>query len=373
MPKYLSIDPMAGKYLSTDPAAGKAVNLQQREAIVAPVIAGAQRRSNPLPGDPEFYGDPNAFESIRQAGMHRGTAGAAGPTAAILGSAAIGPVVGGATGIPGVIGGAARFVAARPNVAAGTVAAVPELLHGDVKGAVGTGATTALGLKGGSKFLQFLGRFKGGGSAAKMAEKIVKTESAEEILATARKRAIEEGIKKGHFTREQIDAALRQAAEAPKAATAPILRAGQRAMATNLGGKAKPGPPPTAPDKLEETLKKSLDAISKKEASVFQAPRIEVGAQRVGKAVGMTKEQVRLKAGPVLDEALGEASPILPKEPLKKIIDTMRKIPVAEREAYVARATSGKAKAQIENIRRTLEHLGLLLPVGAVAASRQEK
>jgi pyruvate/2-oxoacid:ferredoxin oxidoreductase beta subunit len=45
----------------------------------------------------------------------------------------------------------------------------------------------------------------------------------------------------------------------------------------------------------------------------------------------------------------------------------MRAIPIAQREAYVARATSGKAQWQIENIRRTLEHLGLLVPAGVAA------
>ena len=158
---------------------------------------------------------------------------------------------------------------------------------------------------------------------------------------------------------------------------------GTTTMATNLGGKAKPGPAPTPPDKLEETLRASLDAIAEKKASKgalqaiaekvetspLQGPRIQVGAQRVGRQVGMTKEQVRQQAGPVLDEVRGEASPILPIEPFRKIIDTMKAIPPAEREAYVARATSGKAKAQIENIRRTLEHLGLLLPVGAAVGA----
>ena len=158
---------------------------------------------------------------------------------------------------------------------------------------------------------------------------------------------------------------------------------GTTTMPTNLGGKAKPGPAPTPPDKLEETLRASLDAIAEKKASKgalqaiaekvetspLQGPRIQVGAQRVGRQVGMTKEQVRQQAGPVLDEVRGEASPILPIEPFRKIIDTMKAIPPAEREAYVARATSGKAKAQIENIRRTLEHLGLLLPVGAAVGA----
>jgi len=57
---------------------------------------------------------------------------------------------------------------------------------------------------------------------------------------------------------------------------------------------------------------------------------------------------------------------------LQSIIDTMRKMPMAEREAYVARATSGKAKWQVENIRRTLEHLGLLVPVGVAGAAASQ-
>lgn len=93
-------------------------------------------------------------------------------------------------------------------------------------------------------------------------------------------------------------------------------------------------------------------------------PRIDVGAQRVGREAGMTTDEVRQAAGPVLDEARGEASPILPQQALNSIIDNMRKLaPGAEREAYVARATSGKSKWQVENIRRTLEHLGLIAPV----------
>jgi hypothetical protein len=140
-------------------------------------------------------------------------------------------------------------------------------------------------------------------------------------------------------------------------------------MATNLGGVAKAGPKPTAPDDLEKALQATLDAIKAKKAGSLQPERIQVGAEKVGKAIGMTKEEVRRAAGPVLGETLGEASPILPKEPLAKIIETMKALPKTggAREAYVARATSGKTQWQVENIRRTLEHLGLLLPVGVAA------
>lgn len=159
------------------------------------------------------------------------------------------------------------------------------------------------------------------------------------------------------------------AAAQPAAAITPpaqILPDGQRAMGTNLGGVAQPGPPPTSPDQLEAALRATLE---KNAASPLQAPRIQVGAQNVGRQVGMTKEEVRRVAGPVLDEALGEASPILPKKAFQNIIDTMKDMPMAEREAYVARATSGKTKWQVENVRRTLEHLGLLLPAGMAGMS----
>lgn len=118
--------------------------------------------------------------------------------------------------------------------------------------------------------------------------------------------------------------------------------------------------------------RKLVQAVTEAQAqSPLQAPRIQIGAQRVGRPLGMTKEQVRMEAGPVLDETRGEASPILPRQALQSIIDTMKAMPMAEREAYVARAMSGKAKWQIENIRRTLEHLGLLLPAGAVAVTAE--
>lgn len=107
--------------------------------------------------------------------------------------------------------------------------------------------------------------------------------------------------------------------------------------------------------------------------SPMQQPRVQVGAEQVGRGVGLTKEAVRQQTAPILGEAPGEASPILPKEPLGRIVDALKALPPgAEREAYVARATSGKAQWQIENIRRTLEHLGLVLPIGATALAQRQ-
>lgn len=144
-------------------------------------------------------------------------------------------------------------------------------------------------------------------------------------------------------------------------------------MATNLGGPARPGPVATPPGDVEAQLQASLDKFRGQPAGItLQEPRVQTGAQNVGRQVGLTKEEVRKVAGPVLDEALGDASPILPKKALQGIIDKMKSLPVEEREAYVAKATSGKTLWQVENIRRTLEHLGLLLPVAAGGISLAE-
>ncbi len=59
------------------------------------------------------------------------------------------------------------------------------------------------------------------------------------------------------------------------------------------------------------------------QSSPLRQPRIEQGAERVGRAEGLTKEHVRQQTGPVLDETVGDASPILPEKTLRQIIDKM--------------------------------------------------
>lgn len=99
--------------------------------------------------------------------------------------------------------------------------------------------------------------------------------------------------------------------------------------------------------------------------------RVDIGAEKTGRAVGMSKQEVRDVATPILGAEPGAASPILPEGALKNIIDKLKSLPPGgpEREAYVATATSGKAQWQIENIRRTLEHLGLIVPVAATGGA----
>jgi hypothetical protein len=162
-----------------------------------------------------------------------------------------------------------------------------------------------------------------------------------------------------------VAAAERAAAPAVEAA----LPAGKRAMATNLGGLAREGVAPTAPEKLEEALQATLDALKKeKVAGSLQPERIQVGAQKLGRQVGLTKEQVRMEAGPVLNEAQGEASPLLPLKVYKDIAEKIKTLPMGEaRDAYRNLAKDPKALWQVEAIRRTLETQGLVLPFAAVA------
>jgi hypothetical protein len=147
-----------------------------------------------------------------------------------------------------------------------------------------------------------------------------------------------------------------------------ILPKGQRAMATNLGGKAAPGPAPTPEVDLEDVLRRSIEAAKAKKAaaaasSPLRGPRLERGAERVGKEVGLTKGEVRVATGPRLNEKIGEASPVLPDQPFDKIYDKMIGMKPEERVAYVARARGVKTASQVETIRRTLARAGLLVPV----------
>ena len=172
-------------------------------------------------------------------------------------------------------------------------------------------------------------------------------------------------VKAGSLTQEEI--AKRVAAVQ---ANGGLPAQASEAMPTVRGTIRTTTPPPQPqPEAMPESWKPFANQPPTPESSM-RGPRVEVGAERVGRAAGLTKEEVRQQTGPIVGEDLGEASPILPSDPLKRIIDTMKAMPPNEREAYVAKATAGKSRGQIENIRRTLEHLGLLVaaPVAGVTA-----
>jgi YD repeat-containing protein len=162
----------------------------------------------------------------------------------------------------------------------------------------------------------------------------------------------------------------------PAAAPTPVAAAAPGGLsAAERAALAKQGYTPDLIEKIaqQETTQRPVRGQLRASESPLQQPRVAVGAEQVGRTQGLTKEQVRQQTAPILGEAQGEASPILPREALGRIVDTVKALPPEAREAYVAKATSGKAQWQIENIRRTLEHLGLLVGattgVGALRAA----
>lgn len=155
-----------------------------------------------------------------------------------------------------------------------------------------------------------------------------------------------------------------QATDVPASMPLSIRERGLSGPAAPISGTLRMAPPSTPPIKVDTTsLPESWKPLA--EPSPLQQPRVDIGAEKVGRDAGLTKQQVRDQTAPILGEQPGQASPILPEGALKRIIDTLKEMPKGgpEREAYVARATSGKTQWQVENIRRTLEHLGLIVPV----------
>lgn len=104
-------------------------------------------------------------------------------------------------------------------------------------------------------------------------------------------------------------------------------------------------------------------------------PRIDVGAAAAGRQAGLSKQTVRNLTGPVLGEDPGAASPILPRGPSAKIIDTLKAMgprgtsPVseAERDAYVMRANSEKTRAQVKAYLDALRSVGFSGAAGLAA------
>lgn len=155
----------------------------------------------------------------------------------------------------------------------------------------------------------------------------------------------------------------------PAAAPGGTMSAAERAQL------AKQGYSPDVIAKIEAQMKPVASHAPTPPESPLRQPRIAEGAERVGRSAGLSKDDVRAQTGPILGETPGTASPILPENALGRIVDALKQLPPGgpEREAYVKLATSGKAQWQIENIRRTLEHLGLLLPVGAAIPTVRDR
>lgn len=282
------------------------------------------------------------FQALRERAQMEGTAAAAGPTLGILaggaGLGALGAVrAGGAVaggmqgykrgGVPGAVAGAAGG-AAFPAVATG--ADIGDLVGGGAGGAVAGGVAGAVAggllgnkLKYAKAVYDTVKGMRGAEAAAEAAPAIAREVQAVKTAAQTAKALSPE--------KEALLAASRAAREA-----------------------------------------KAAEAV--KQARVV-TPRIDIGAEKVARQTGKTIEQIRQEAGPVLGEAAGEASMMIPKKAWARIMADMKALPPEARAAYVSKARGAKNQAQLEQLRRTYEELGLLVPVGlgaGVAAAGSE-
>lgn len=102
--------------------------------------------------------------------------------------------------------------------------------------------------------------------------------------------------------------------------------------------------------------------------SAMQPDRVDLGAEKVGRANGMTTQQVREATGPIRGEAQGQAAgmPVKPMDRIvQKLIDMGPKgqgLPEADREAYAARGTSDKTRVQVQAYLDALRKVGFAVP-----------
>lgn len=180
----------------------------------------------------------------------------------------------------------------------------------------------------------------------------------------------------------QPSAPVAQAAPAPSGALSPIDKAAlvkqgyTPDVIQRIEGQLKPIASHAAPAVEEAAagpLPNTVDAPLP--SHPLTQPRIEQGADVVGRTSGLGKQAVRDATGPVLGEAPGAASPILPRGPSQKIIERLKEmgpqgtgtVPEAERDAYVMRANGDKARAQIKAYLDALRAVGYSGAAGVAA------
>lgn len=308
------------------------------------------------------------FQALRAKGEQEGTAAAAGPSLSILGSTALmgmipaalavrggGAIIGGAEGyerggVPGAVAGGVAG-AIKPGVTGTVGGAMQGYEAGGVPGAViGAGLGALMG-GGKGQIMRDVTTLRGATAAPAAAE------AATVAAATAAPKAV---ASEAAVTADEIAAQIVRWKTEQGFSGAQIVSSLRNVY----------GIPPKDGNKMLQMVTANLPK------SPLKAPRIEVGAERVGKATGMTKEEVRTLTGPIVGESVGAASPVFPQKAFDAIYAKMKAMPRGgpERKAYAAAAKGEKAMSQVETIRRTLEAAGLVVPAAAIAdAIRREE
>jgi hypothetical protein len=104
------------------------------------------------------------------------------------------------------------------------------------------------------------------------------------------------------------------------------------------------------------------------------APRVDIGAEAVGKAQGLTKQGVRDVTGPIYGEAPGEAAPVFPETPYQRMRGKLLAMhpnpgdPAGDPAAWAARleyanqAGDPKSAAQLITMMRMLRDTHMAVP-----------
>lgn len=333
------------------------VRLKLARATMDRNVAGAIRdKGLDDPQSPEF-------QALRAKGEQEGAAAAAGPSLSILGSTALMGAIPAALAVRGggaVIGGAEGYE--RGGVPGAVVGGVTGALKPGVTGTVG-GAMQGYEAGGvpGAVIGAGLGALMGGGKSQILRDvsKVRSATAPAATVATAEAAGVAAAAPSAATTADEIAAQIVRWKTEQGFSGAQIVSSLRNVY----------GIPPKDGNKMLQMVTANLPK------SPLKAPRVEIGAERVGKAAGMTKEEVRVLTGPVVGEAVGAASPVFPQKAFDTIYAKMRAMPRGgpERMAYAAAAKGEKAMSQVETIRRTLEAAGLVVPAAAIAEAIRRK
>jgi hypothetical protein len=178
-----------------------------------------------------------------------------------------------------------------------------------------------------------------------------------------------------------IIAALERAQQGPAKTPPGMIRGSLKPITVDPKSAMQPpsvtGKAATLADSSSATdeLGSLMDAIHGPDApsagnGTMRGPRVQVGAEVVGRQNGLTKQAVREQVGPLFNEAQGEASPVIPQTPFERLHDKLLSMGHGnpERDAYVQAARDPKTAGQLEVIRRTLERNGLSVAAATSAA-----
>lgn len=109
------------------------------------------------------------------------------------------------------------------------------------------------------------------------------------------------------------------------------------------------------------------------------APRVDVGAEAVGKAEGLTKQAVRDATGPIYGEQPGEAAPVFPESAYQRMAEKMRAMhpnpgdPSGDATAWDARlnyanqSRDPKSLSQLVSMMRAWRDVHMAVPAAAGA------